>query len=88
MFCADPAHVPFAHHGVIGSRALGSPMGIEIDDEAATGANDTREREDGRRRRGQELSNCSAAATRQTRFCFCETNRVLFPTAFVRGGQQ
>lgn len=33
----DPAHVPFAHHGVMGSRALGTPMAIEIDDEAGTG---------------------------------------------------
>eukprot|EP00903_Cladosiphon_okamuranus_P006404 g6269.t1 len=35
---ADPAHIPFAHHGVIGRRTLGSPMAIEVDDEAeATG---------------------------------------------------
>eukprot|EP00752_Nemacystus_decipiens_P014318 g12737.t1 len=33
----DPAHVPYAHHGVMGSRAFGSPMAIEIDDESATG---------------------------------------------------
>lgn len=33
----DPAHVPFAHHGVIGSRAMGTPMNIVIDDEAGTG---------------------------------------------------
>ncbi|CAM9572230.1 unnamed protein product, partial [Laminaria digitata] len=33
----DPAHVPFAHHGVIGSRAMGTPMDIVMDDEAGKG---------------------------------------------------
>lgn len=35
--CSDPAHVPFAHHGVIGSRAMGTPMDIVMDDEAGKG---------------------------------------------------
>lgn len=34
---ADPAHVPFAHHGVMGSRAMGTPMAIEMDKEAGSG---------------------------------------------------
>ncbi|CAN0457153.1 unnamed protein product, partial [Hapterophycus canaliculatus] len=37
---ADPAHVPFAHHGVMGSRAMGSPMEIEIDKKAGSGIYD------------------------------------------------
>ncbi|CAB1112705.1 unnamed protein product [Ectocarpus sp. CCAP 1310/34] len=28
----DPAHIPFAHHGVIGQRAQGSPMAIELEE--------------------------------------------------------
>ncbi|CAM9418597.1 unnamed protein product [Ectocarpus fasciculatus] len=37
---ADPAHVPFAHHGVMGSRAMGTPMAIEMDKEAGSGEDD------------------------------------------------
>jgi len=39
FFCfADPAHLPWAHHGVIGNRAMGSvPLDIKIDQEAAPG---------------------------------------------------
>eukprot|EP00752_Nemacystus_decipiens_P001793 g1732.t1 len=29
----DIAHIPYAHHGVIGNRALGSPMAMEMDEE-------------------------------------------------------
>ncbi|CAM9819899.1 unnamed protein product, partial [Ectocarpus sp. 4 AP-2014] len=28
----DPAHIPFAHHGVIGQRAQGSPMAIQMEE--------------------------------------------------------
>lgn len=33
----DPAHIPFAHHGVILSRAMGTPMGIVMDEEEEQG---------------------------------------------------
>lgn len=39
--CSDPAHVPFAHHGVLGSRIMGAPIPTDIDEEALPGASAT-----------------------------------------------
>ncbi|CAM9927265.1 unnamed protein product [Scytosiphon promiscuus] len=36
----DPAHLPFAHHGVISQRANGTPMTTEIDQEASAGVDE------------------------------------------------
>lgn len=38
---SDPAHVPYAHHGVIARRVMGTPMTMDIDEEVLPGASVT-----------------------------------------------